>query len=72
MTSSTSDIFRLVLTVENDSWFTVLLTLRVAALYRTVRWAVWLIWLAFALFQGMRVAVLLFGEATLYSEVSSS
>ena len=49
-----------------------MLTLRVRALYRNVRWAVWLLWLAFALFHGLRLLTLLWGEAAYYREVSSS
>ena len=47
-----------------------LLVIRVAALYRGVRWVLRLLWLAFALFQGFRSAILLFGAATLFSELT--
>ncbi|SRR5258706_14412221 len=52
--------------------FTVLLTLRVTALYRNVRWAVWLLWLGFALFHGLQAVVLLFGQYVVYSKVAFS
>ena len=44
---------------------TVLLTLRVAALYRGVGWVTRLLWLAFAIFQGLRVGILVFGDVTI-------
>ena len=69
-TASTGNTLHLACTIKNNQGFTVLLTLRVTALYRNVRWGVWLLWLAFAIFQGIRVAILLFGEATLYSDVT--
>ena len=49
-----------------------MLTLRVRALYRNVRWAVWLLWITFALFHGLRLFTILFGEAAVYREVSFS
>ena len=45
-----------------------LFSLRVAALYRGVRGVIWLLWPAFAVFQGLRVAVLLFGDAEIFGE----
>ena len=71
-TASTGDTIYSALPVQIDQGFTVLLTLRVTALYRNMRWAVWLLWLAFAIFQGMRVAVLVFGQVVVYSEVTFS
>ena len=50
--------------------FTVLLTLRVTALYGSVRWIVWLLWLGFAAFHGLRMVVLLFGEYVVFSNVT--
>ncbi|SRR5258706_10300285 len=49
--------------------FTVLLTLRVTALYGSVRWVVWLLWLGFAGFHGLRIVVLLFGQYVVFSKV---
>ena len=37
-----------------------------------MRWAVWLLWLAFALFHGLRLFTLFWGEAAYYREVSFS
>ena len=71
-TASTGDAFHSALTVKNDPRFTALLTLRVTALYRKVRWAVWFLWLAFALFQGLRAITFLFGAALSFSTVAFS
>ena len=71
-TASTGETFHSALTVKNDSRFTALLTLRVIALYRNVRWAAWFLWLAFALFQGLRAVTFLFGAALTYRTVTFS
>ena len=46
--------------------YTVLLTLRVAALYHGTQWATRLIWLFFAIFHGLRLGVILFGDAAIF------
>ena len=50
---------------------TALLTLRVAALYRTVRWFTPLLWTTFVLFQGLRAAMMVYGGTELFCEVTS-
>ena len=51
---------------------TVLLTLRVTALYASVRWLVWLVWLGFAGFHGLRIAVSILGQYVVFSKVTFS
>ena len=51
--------------------YTALLTLRVNALYRSVRWFTPLLWTAFVLFQGLRTAMLVYGGAELLCDVIS-
>ena len=55
---------------HSDQNFTALLTLRVTALYRSVRWFAPVIWVAFALFQGLRTAMMLYSGAILFGEVT--
>ena len=45
-----------------------LLTLRVVALYRSVRWATRLLWIAFAIFQGLRSGIILYGDVVIFSK----
>jgi hypothetical protein len=66
-TSATGDTFVSAFTFNINSSFTVLLTLRVAALYRNVRGVLWLLWLSFALFHGLRLAIILYGDVVIFS-----
>lgn len=69
-TSATGDTFVSAFTFNIDSKFTVLLTLRVAALYRNVRRVLWLLWISFALFHGLRLAILLYGDVVIFGTLT--
>jgi hypothetical protein len=69
-TSATGDTPVSALSVDNHSSFTVLLTLRVTALYRDVRLVVWMIWVSFVVFQGFRLGILSFGTIAIFGELS--
>ena len=45
-----------------------MLCLRLAALYKDVRWVTWCLWIGFAIFHGTRVILALFGMAVFASE----
>jgi len=51
---------------------TALLTLRVTALYRGVRWFTPLLWVTFVLFQGLRTSMMLFATVSLYGSLKYS
>ena len=69
-TAATGDSFQLVLPVKNNQRFTALLTLRVVALYRNVRWLVGLVWVSFVIFQGLSVTVYIRCGIALYGELT--
>ena len=72
-TATTGETSQSALSVKNDDQrFTVLLTLRVTALYGSVRWLVWLIWLGFAGFHSLRVAVSILGQYVVFGKVTFS
>ena len=47
-----------------------MLTLRVAALYRRVRWVVWPLWVAYALFMSLRIGLNLAAYIEIYRELA--
>ena len=49
-----------------------MLTLRVVALYRNVRWLVSLVWISFAIFQGLSVVIYIRYGIALYGEFTFS
>ena len=49
-----------------------LLTLRVAALYRHVKWVVWPLWVTYACFLLLRIALSLYGNMEISSELAFS
>ena len=70
--STGNTIFYLsLISVFDDQRFTALLTLRVTALYRRVRWSAPLLWIAFVLFQGLRVSMQTLGTVALFGKVAS-